>query len=124
MTAIRIYLSYSTSYRNVEEILNEQGISVDHTTIHRWVIKYIPKLLQKFRQQKLEVGENWQLDETYIKVGGVERFLYPAVDSEGLTIDFKLYKTRNKSAAMRYLTHAIKNNRPPKEVNIDGSLAN
>ena len=64
MTAIRIYLSYTTSYRDVEEILKEQGIDVDHTTIYRWVIKYVPLLIKKFRKHKLKVGENWQLDET------------------------------------------------------------
>ncbi len=68
MTAIRIYLSYSTSYRNVEEILKEQDVSVDHTPTQRWVIKYISKLLQKFIQHKLEVGENWQLDEIISKL--------------------------------------------------------
>ena len=124
MTAIRIYLSYQTSYRDVEEILKEQGIVVDHTTIYRWVIKYVPRLLHKFRKYKLKVGESWYLDETYIKVGGIDHFLYRAVDSKGCTIDFKLYTKRNKSAAKRYLNHAIKNNRRPKKVNIDGSLAN
>lgn len=124
MTAIRLYLSYSTSYRDVEEILKERGITIDHTTIYRWVIKYVPKLLKKFRKYKLKTGEQWHLDETYIKVGGVDHYLYRAVDSEGYTIDFKLYTRRNKSAAKRYLTHAIKNNHTPEKINIDGSLAN
>lgn len=124
MTAIRIYLSYPNSYRDVEEIMKEQGIDVDHTTIYRWIVKYVPRLLNKFRKYKLNVGEKWHLDETYIKVGGVEHYLYRAVDCEGRTIDFKLYKTRNKAAAKRYLAHAIKNNGTPKKVNIDGSLAN
>ena len=123
MTAIRPYLSYSTFYRDVEEILKEQGLIVDHTTIYRWVIKYVPKLLYKFRKYKLKVGERWYLNETYIKVGGVDHYIYRAVDSNGQTIDFKPYKKRNKSVAKRYLNHAIKNNRTPGKVNIDGGLA-
>ncbi len=124
MTAIRIYLSYTTSYRDVEEILKGEGIDVDHTTIYRWVIKYVPRLIQKFRKHKLRVGENWFLDETFIKVGGINYYLYRAVDSEGFTIDFKLYKRPNKTTAKKYLDMAIKNNLEPKKINIDGSLAN
>ena len=124
MTAIRLYLSYGISYRDVEEILLERGIKVDHTTIYRWVIKFTPKLLIKFKQCKLHVGTSWRLDETYIKVFGKWHYLYRAVDKEGNTIDFQLFKRRNKSAAYKYLKKAIEENGIPEKVNIDKSGAN
>ena len=124
MTAIRLYLSYGISYRDVEEIMLERGIKVDHTTIYRWVIKFTPKLLKKFKQFKLDVGSSWRLDETYIKVCGEWHYLYRAVDKEGYTIDFQLYKRRNKTAAYKYLKMAIEGNGLPEKINIDKSGAN
>ena len=124
MTAIRIYLSYGVSYREVEELMLERGIKVDHTTIYRWVIKFTPKLLKKFKKYKLKVGASWRLDETYIKVCGEWHYLYRAVDKNGFTIDFQLYKRRNKTAAYKYLRNAIEENGVPEKVNIDKSGAN
>ena len=70
LTAIRWYLAYSLSYRDVEELLAERGVAVDHSTIARWVMRYSPLLLAAFRRQKRAVGSSWRMDETYIRVRG------------------------------------------------------
>nr|BFD33577.1 hypothetical protein GTC16762_31960 [Pigmentibacter ruber] len=74
--AIRWYVSYSLSYRQVEELLAERGIFVDHTTIHRWSVEYSPKLLKKFYKLRKRICGSWRMDETYIKVKGEWCYLY------------------------------------------------
>ena len=124
LTAIRWYLRYKLSYRDVEELLGERGVQVDHSTINRWVIKYAPLLLEKARKYKKTVGVSWRLDETYIKVKGQWKYLYRAVDKEGNTIDFLLTAKRDTQAALRFLRRAIRHNGTPEKINIDKSGAN
>jgi putative transposase len=119
-------LTYALSLRNLEEIMQERGLFVDHSTIHRLVIKLVPVLEQAFRKRKRKrgigaVGKSWRLDETYIKIGGKDRYWYRAVDKQGNTVDFLLTATRDGRAAPAVL-HARR--RLPKIVNIDKSGAN
>ncbi len=96
------------SYRNIEELLKERGISVDHATIQRWVVKYSPKLESVFSQKhKRQAGLSWRMDETYVKVKGKWNYLYRVVDKEGSTVDFLLSKNRDKKAALKFFKKAI-----------------
>ena len=90
LMGIRWYVSYPLSYRHVEELMEERGISLDHATVNRWVVKYSPALEAKFRIYKKPVGSSWRMDETYIKVKGEWTYYYRAVDKEGKTIDCQL----------------------------------
>ena len=121
---VRWYLAYPLSYRNLEEMAEERGYSVDHSTINRWVIKYSPQLDKIFRAQKRSVGVRWRMDETYIKVNGKWKYFYRAVDKEGNMIDYLLTAKRDMKAAKRFFTKAIKNNGQPELVNVDKSGSN
>lgn len=97
---VRWYLAYSLSYRDIEELAKECGLSVDHSTINRWVIYYSPKLEKQFRKNhKRRPNGSWRMDETYLKIKGVDVYLYRAVDKLGDTIDFMLSKKRDKKSA-------------------------
>ena len=124
LMGIRWYLAYPLSTRHVEELMEERGVAVDHSTINRWVIKYSPQLEEAFHRRKRPVWVSWRLDETYIKVKGQWRYLYRAVDKHGQTIDFLLTEQRDKKAAKRFLTKAIRRNGVPEKITIDGSDAN
>ncbi|MCP4338813.1 MAG: IS6 family transposase [Desulfobulbaceae bacterium] len=124
LQAVYWYLRYSLSYRDIEELMKERGVEVDHATVQRWVVKYIPLLEIEFRKKKKAVGTSWRMDETYIKVKGIWHYLYRAVDKEGNTIDFLLTRKRDKIAAKRFLIKAINNNGFPEKITIDGSAAN
>jgi putative transposase len=123
-TGVRWYVAYPLSTRHVEELLEERGVEVDHSTINRWVIKYSPQLEEAFHRRKRLVWTSWRMDETYIKVKGEWRYLSRAVDKYGETIDFLLTEHRDKKAALRFLTKAIRRNGVPETITIDGSEAN
>ena len=124
LMGIRWYLAYPLSTRHVEELMEERGVSVDHSTVNRWVVKYSPQLEAEFHRRKRPVWTSWRMDETYIKVKGVWRYLYRAVDKFGKTIDFLLTKQRDKKAARRFLNKAIGRHGVPEKITIDGSDAN
>jgi len=124
LMSVRWYLAYPLSYRHVEELMEERGVSVDHATIQRWVVKYSPQLEEAFHRRKRSVWVSWRMDETYIKVKGEWRYLYRAVDKHGHTIDFLLTEHRDTEAALRFLTKAIRRNGLPETITIDGSDAN
>jgi putative transposase len=124
LTCVRWYLAYPLSYRQVEELMEERGVSVDHATINRWVLKYRPPLEATFHRLKRSVGRSWRMDETYIRVKGEWRYLYRAVDKQGQTIDFLLTERRDERAAMRFLIQAIRRHGVPETITIDGSDAN
>jgi putative transposase len=121
---VRWYVAYPLSSRQVEELMAERGVELDHATIHRWVIKYSPLLEEAFHRRKRPVWGSWRMDETYIKVKGEWRYLYRAVDKIGQTIDFLLTKERDEQAAKRFLTKAIRRHGVPEKITIDGSAAN
>ena len=121
---VRWYVAYPLSTRHVEELMEERGVEVDHSTINRWVIKYSPQLEEAFHRRKRPVWVSWRMDETYIKVKGEWKYLYRAVDKHGQTIDFLLTEHRDKEAALRFLKKAIRRNGVPETITIDGSDAN
>ena len=102
----------------------ERGISVDHATIHRWVIRYSPELLKRFNSRKRVVTSSWHIDETYIKVRGRWMYLYRAIDSNGDTIEFWFSERRNLTAAKQFLRKALKGHGRPERIVIDGSQTN
>tara|TARA_R110002096_G_scaffold178411_1_gene355347 strand:- start:299 stop:970 length:672 start_codon:yes stop_codon:yes gene_type:complete len=124
LQAVYFKLRFTLSYRDVEELMEIRGVKVDHATIQRWVFKFSPLIETEFRKRKKPVGNSWRMDETYIKVKGVWRYLYRAVDKEGNTIDFLLTKRRQRMSAQSFLIKAIKNNGKPTVINIDKSGSN
>ena len=120
---VRWYLAYSLSLRNLEEMMAERGIVVDHSALHRWVIRLVPLLDKAFRRHKRTAGRRWRMDETYIKVKGQWKYLYRAVDTSGQTIDFLLAAKRDTAAALRFFRKAIRHHGEPEVVTIDKSGA-
>jgi transposase-like protein len=94
LCGVRWYVAYPISYRQLEEMMYERGVEVDHSTPGRWVLKYAPLLEQEFRARKRQVDCNWRMDETYVKVKGIWKYLYRAVDKAGATVDFLLTAKR------------------------------
>ena len=121
LCAVRWYLRYSLSLRNVEELLAERGLSVDHTTVWRWVQRFAPELEQRMRRHLKPTNKSWRLDETYIRVKGRWCYLYRAIDSAGTTIDFLLSALRNADAAKRLFRSALKDpsHPQPRVINTD-----
>ena len=124
LTGVRWYVAYPFSDRQVEELMEERGVSGDHATINRWVVKYSPQLEAAFHRRKRPVGISWRMDETYSRVTGAWRYLYRAVDTHGQTIDVLLTEHRDERAAKRFLTKAIRRHGIPEQLTIDGSAAN
>jgi putative transposase len=124
LTCVRWYVAYPLSYRQLEESMQERGVSVDHATINRWVLKYSPRLEETFHRRKRPVRMSWRMDETSIRVRGHWRYLYRAVDKTGQTIDFLLTEQRDERATTPFLTKAIRRYRVPETITIDGSEAN
>src|SRR5664279_5409529 len=122
---VRWYLKYALSYKNLEEIMAERGIKVDHTTIMRWVHEYSPEIEKKVRRYLKPTNDSWRMDETYIRVKGEWKYLYRAVDSDGNTIDFMLSAKRDRKAAKRFLKKALgsKYNQIPRVITVDKNPA-
>jgi transposase-like protein len=108
LLCVRWYLAYSLSLRNLEEMMSERGISVDHATVSCRTMHYAPLLQEQFNRHKRLVMAKWHVDETYIKVRGQWRYLYRAIDSNGDTVEFWFSEWRNLAAAKRFLRKAIK----------------
>ena len=104
---VRWYLRYSLSYRDLEEMMAERGLSVDHTTIYRWVQRYAPELDKRCRPHFKACNDSWRVDETYLKIKKVWMYLYRAVDSEGNTLEFLLSPTRDAETAKRFFLKAL-----------------
>jgi putative transposase len=124
LVCIRWYAAYPLSYRHLEEMMEERGVVVDHSSINRWAIRFLPLLEEIFRKYKRPVGRSWRMDETYIKVKGVWKYLYRAVDKEGNTVDFLLTAKRDKAAAKRFFDKAMRDHGVPEKVTMDKSGAN
>ena len=124
LVCVRWYAAYPLSLRNLEEMMAERGVIVDHATAHRWALKILPVLASVFRRRKRPVGSSWRMDETYIKVGGQWKYLYRAVDKLGQTVDFLLTAKRDVAAARRFFERAIDLHDVPEKITIDKSGAN
>ena len=107
--AVRWYCRYPISYRDLETMMTERGVSVDHSTIYRWVQHFAPEMKRRLRWQwRWPRSRSWRIDETYVKVRGKWAYLYRALDKLGNTIDFYLSATRNTKAAKRFLGKALR----------------
>jgi transposase-like protein len=105
--AVRWYLRFGLSYRDVEELLSERGVEVDHVTVYRWVLRFTPLLAEAARPCRHAVGDRWQVDETYVKVAGRWRYVYRAIDQFGQVIDVFVSARRDATAARRFFERAI-----------------
>src|SRR5215212_5155677 len=105
--AVRWYLRFALSYRDIEELLIERGVEVDHVTVYRWVLRFTPLLADAARPCRHAVGDRWQVDETYVKVAGQWRYVYRAIDQFGQVIDVFVSPRRNVRAARRFFERAI-----------------
>ena len=99
LVCMRWYVAYSVRYRHIEELMEERGVTVDHSSIDRWAVRFLPLIEKMVRKHKRAVGCSWRMDETYVKVKGVWRYLYRAVDKYGKTVDFLLTAKRDLAAA-------------------------
>ena len=124
LVCIRWYVAYPLSYRHLEEMMEERGVSVDHSSINRWAMRFHPLIEKMARKHKFPVGISWRMDETYIKVKGVWKYLYRAVDKQGKTVDFLLTAKRDVAAAKRFFDKAMGENGDPDKVAMDKSGAN
>jgi transposase, IS6 family len=124
LLCVRWYLRYSLTYRDLEDIMAERGLSIDHVTIWRWVQRYAPILNQRIRRELRRPNRSWRVDETYLKVAGNWTYLYRAVDSAGETIEFMLSPKRDLIAAKLFLRLALSGGAPaPRVINVDGHPA-
>jgi IS6 family transposase len=121
--AVRWYCRYGISYRDLEQMMGERAVPVDHSTIYRWVQKYAPEIEKRLRWQwRCPRSTSWRVDETYVKVCGEWAYLYRALDKYGNTIDFYLSAARNAKAAKRFLGKALnglKDWEKPEVINTD-----
>ena len=124
LVCVRWYAAYPLSFRNIEEMMAERGVFVDHSTLHRWSIKVLPVLAAVFRRRKRPVGRSWRMDETYVKISGPWKYLYRAVDRDGDTVDFLLRAKRDHAAARAFFERAIDLHGVPEKITIDKSGAN
>ncbi|MFY2822322.1 IS6 family transposase, partial [Ruegeria sp. MALMAid1280] len=124
LRAVFFYLRYIVSYRDLEEIMAERGVDLDHATLNRWVSRYAGLIAETARYRKRPADRSWRMDETYVKVKGEWVYLYRAIDEHGKTLDFMLSERRNKAAATRFFARALKVNGLPRKIVIDKSGAN
>jgi len=125
LLCVRWYLRYQLSYRDVEEMMRERGLSVDHSTVFRWVQSYAPEINKRIRPHLKMSGTSYRVDETYIKVGKAYKYLYRAVDKSGQTIDFMLSAKRDVSAAKRFFKKMMRaeHRRLPFSISVDKNAA-
>jgi len=125
LLCVRWYLRYSLSYRDLEEMMLERGLHVDHTTISRWVQQYAPELEKRCRPHLKATTDSWKVDETYVNVKKQWFYLYRAVDAQGNTLDFMLSSTRDGEAAKCFFvkTLAASHTTEPRVINVDKNAA-
>ncbi|SDX75012.1 putative transposase [Ruegeria halocynthiae] len=122
--AVYFYLRYTASYRDLEEIMAERGVWVDHATHNRWVVKYSPLIAVRAQSKKRPTLNSRRMDETYVRVRGRWMYLYRAVDKAGVTLDFMLSERRNRPAAAKFFAKALSSNGFPRKIVINKSGAN
>ncbi len=121
LLCVRWYLRYQLSYRDVEEMMRERGLSVDHSTVFGWVQRYAPEINKRMRPHLKLAGASYRVDETYVKVGKEWKYLYRAVDKEGNTIEFMLSAKRDIPAATRFFKKMMRadHRRLPFTISVD-----
>jgi transposase-like protein len=120
---VRWYLTFKLSSRDLVQMMAERGIVLAHTTILRWVQRYVPDFEKRWNHYARPVGDSWRVDETYIKVRGQWVYLYRAVDKEGRTADFLLRKRRDVAAAKLFFSRATRQHGAPRVITLDGCAA-
>src|SRR2546421_5214876 len=125
LLCVRWYCRFQLSYRDVEEMMRERGLDVDHSTVFRWVQRYGPEINKRVRPHLKMSGASYRVDETYIKVGKSCKYLYRAVDKEGQTIEFMLSAKRDVSAAKRFFRKLMRadHRRLPFSISVDKNAA-
>ena len=125
LLCVRWYCRYQLSYRDLEEMMRERGVAVDHTTLFRWVQRYAPEINRRLRPHLKMSGTSYRIDETYVKVGKEWKYLYRAIDSAGQTIEFMLSAKRDVSAAKRFFKKVMRaeHRRLPFSINVDKNAA-
>jgi IS6 family transposase len=121
--AVRWYLRLGLSYRDVEELLAERDVEVDHVTVYRWVQRLAPEFAQAARARRHAVGDRWHVDETYLNVREALRYLFRAIDQFGQVIDVYLSSRRDANAATRFFAQAIGHPRIPQRSPPTGTAA-
>lgn len=121
---VRWYITYRLSYRDLQAMMAERGIAVSHSTILRWVSRYVPDFERRWNRFARPVNTSWRVDETYIKVRGKWNYLYRAVDRHGKTVDFLLRPDRGIAAAQAFFRKALSTSLPrwPRKITLDGHL--
>lgn len=122
---VRWYVTYRLSYRDLVQMMAERGIAVAHTSILRWVTRYVPEYEKRWSRFSRPVGTSWRVDETYVSVKGKWHFLYRAVDKHGKTVDFLLRPDRGIAAAQAFFRKALATTLPrtPRKITLDGHVA-
>src|SRR5882757_794276 len=121
---VRWYLGYKLSSRDLVQMMAERGIALTHTTILRWVQRFVPEFEKRWSQYSRPVGRSWRCDETYIKVKGrCGPTLYRAVDKQGRTVDFLLSERRDVAAAKRSFSKAMKKHGTLRVITLDAYAA-
>ena len=125
LPCVRWYCRYQLSYRDLEEMMHERGLTIDHTTVFRWVQRYAPEINRRIRPHLKLAGASYRVDETYIKVGKSCKYLFRAVDKEGSTIEFMLSAKRDVSAAKRFFKKMMRadHRRLRFSINVDKNAA-
>ena len=121
---VRWYLRYKLSFRDLVEMMAERGLSLAHTTIMRWIQRYVPEFERRWNRFVRPVARSWRVDETYVKIKGRWTYLYRAVDKEGRTVDFLLRAKRDSAAAKAFFRRAFRRQgRLPHKITLDGYQA-
>ena len=123
--AVRWYSMFAISYRDLVIMAAERELDIAHTTFMRWVHQYAPKLAKKIKPHLKQSNDSYRLDETYIKIKGVWKYLYRAIDSRGNTLDWMLSAKRDKKAAKRFFKKMLSNShcKKPRVINTDKAKA-
>jgi transposase-like protein len=121
---VRWYITYRLSYRDLVEMMAERGVKVAHSTILRWVTRYVPEFEKRWNRFSRTVGTSWRADETYVPIKGKWHFLYRAVDKHGKTVDFLLRPDRGIAAAQAFFRKALETQAPrvPRKITLDGHV--
>jgi len=120
---VRWYITYRLSYRDLVAMMAEHGVAVSHTTILRWVLRYVPEFEKRWNRYARGVNSSWRVDETAVPVRGGRHYLYRAVDKRGKTVDFLLCTDRSRDAARAFFRKAVATHRPnwPRKITLDGN---
>src|ERR1700694_3089742 len=121
---VRWYITYRLSYRDLVAMMAQRGVEVSHTTILRWVLRYVPEFEKRWNRHARRIGSSWRVDETYVSVHGKWHYLYRAVDKQGKSVDFLLRRDRGIAAAQAFFRKALAAHadRAPRKITLDGHI--